>query len=179
VRSAIRLFRPPFLLNAHVVATERTSLERGQRAKVGPTKQYKSDRPMKPSAKFVTAAFLLIGCASTASAQSCWYYGECSLKLRGYYGTPYGGGPQYGSAAETSTDTVPPTVTGNKHRLGQSAPPLYLATGLERALLGSLLRVNTKRFAPTYSSGRSTLWLKVKNPKALAVKREAEEDWAI
>jgi hypothetical protein len=50
---------------------------------------------MKRSAKFVTAALLLIGCASTASAQSCWYYGECNLKQRGYYGTPYGGGPQF------------------------------------------------------------------------------------
>ena len=41
------------------------------------------------------AALLLIGGASTASAQSCRYYGECSLKQRGYYGTPYGGGPQF------------------------------------------------------------------------------------
>jgi hypothetical protein len=29
----------------------------------------------------------------------------------------------------------------------------------------------------TYRRGRSPLWLKVKNPKALAVIREAEEDW--
>jgi ATP-dependent DNA ligase len=28
-----------------------------------------------------------------------------------------------------------------------------------------------------YRSGRSPQWLKVKNPKAPAVKREAEEDW--
>jgi ATP-dependent DNA ligase len=28
-----------------------------------------------------------------------------------------------------------------------------------------------------YRSGRSTDWLKVKNPDAPAVKREAEEDW--
>jgi hypothetical protein len=52
---------------------------------------------MTRTAKFVTAALLLLGYASTASAQSCWYYGDCSLKQRGYYGTPYGGGPQYGS----------------------------------------------------------------------------------
>ena len=52
---------------------------------------------MKPSTKFIIAALLLIGGASTAPAQSCWYYGDCSLKQRGYYGTPYGGGPQYGS----------------------------------------------------------------------------------
>jgi hypothetical protein len=52
---------------------------------------------MKPRAKFVTAALLLIGGASTASAQSYWYNGDYALKQRGYYGTPYDGGPQYGS----------------------------------------------------------------------------------
>jgi hypothetical protein len=52
---------------------------------------------MKPFAEFVTAALLLIGCVCAASAQSCWSSGDCSLKQRGYYGTPYGGGPQYGS----------------------------------------------------------------------------------
>ena len=29
----------------------------------------------------------------------------------------------------------------------------------------------------SYWSGRSAHWVKVKNPKAPAVKREAEEDW--
>jgi len=47
---------------------------------------------MKPSAKFVIAALLLIGGASTASAQSCWSYGECNLGSQ--YGS--GGGDQYG-----------------------------------------------------------------------------------
>jgi bifunctional non-homologous end joining protein LigD len=35
----------------------------------------------------------------------------------------------------------------------------------------------SKRLGSTYSSGRSKYWVKVKNPKAPAVKREAEEDW--
>jgi bifunctional non-homologous end joining protein LigD len=35
----------------------------------------------------------------------------------------------------------------------------------------------SKRLGSLYRSGRSPLWLKVKNPKAPAVKREAEEDW--
>jgi hypothetical protein len=52
---------------------------------------------MKPSAKFMIAALLLISGASTASAQSYWYYGDYGLKQRGCYGTPYGGGPQYRS----------------------------------------------------------------------------------
>jgi ATP-dependent DNA ligase len=34
----------------------------------------------------------------------------------------------------------------------------------------------SKRLGSMYRSGRSPLWLKVKNPKAPAVKREAEED---
>ena len=36
----------------------------------------------------------------------------------------------------------------------------------------------SKRLGSPYRSGRSDHWLKVKNPAAPAVKREAEEDWA-
>src|SRR5262249_766798 len=35
----------------------------------------------------------------------------------------------------------------------------------------------SKRLGSIYRRGRSPLWLKVKNPSAPAVKREAEEDW--
>ena len=35
----------------------------------------------------------------------------------------------------------------------------------------------SKRLGSTYRSGRSASWVKVKNPNAPAVKREAEEDW--
>jgi bifunctional non-homologous end joining protein LigD len=35
----------------------------------------------------------------------------------------------------------------------------------------------SKRLGSLYRSGRSPHWVKVKNPKAPAVKREAEEDW--
>ncbi|MGC2081626.1 MAG: DNA ligase [Xanthobacteraceae bacterium] len=35
----------------------------------------------------------------------------------------------------------------------------------------------SKRLGSLYRSGRSPNWLKVKNPAAAAVKREAEEDW--
>jgi bifunctional non-homologous end joining protein LigD len=35
----------------------------------------------------------------------------------------------------------------------------------------------SKRKDSPYRSGRSPDWLKIKNPAALAVKREAEEDW--
>jgi bifunctional non-homologous end joining protein LigD len=35
----------------------------------------------------------------------------------------------------------------------------------------------SKRLGSTYHSGRSRHWLKVKNPAAPAVRREAEEDW--
>jgi bifunctional non-homologous end joining protein LigD len=35
----------------------------------------------------------------------------------------------------------------------------------------------SKRLGSFYRSGRSAHWVKVKNPKAPAVKREAEEDW--
>jgi bifunctional non-homologous end joining protein LigD len=35
----------------------------------------------------------------------------------------------------------------------------------------------SKRLGSTYRRGRSPLWLKIKNPNAPAVRREAEEDW--
>jgi bifunctional non-homologous end joining protein LigD len=35
----------------------------------------------------------------------------------------------------------------------------------------------SERLGSIYRRGRSPLWLKVKNPEAPAVKREAEEDW--
>jgi ATP-dependent DNA ligase len=35
----------------------------------------------------------------------------------------------------------------------------------------------SKRLGSVYRRGRSPLWVKVKNPNAPAVKREAEEDW--
>jgi len=35
----------------------------------------------------------------------------------------------------------------------------------------------SKRLGSSYRSGRSRHWIKVKNPEAPAVKREAEEDW--
>jgi bifunctional non-homologous end joining protein LigD len=36
----------------------------------------------------------------------------------------------------------------------------------------------SKRLGSQYRSGRSPHWIKVKNPNAPAVKREAEEDWS-
>jgi bifunctional non-homologous end joining protein LigD len=35
----------------------------------------------------------------------------------------------------------------------------------------------SKRLGSSYRSGRTMNWIKVKNPNAPAVKREAEEDW--
>jgi len=37
--------------------------------------------------------------------------------------------------------------------------------------------VVSKRLGSPYRSGRSPHWVKVKNPKAPAITREAEEDW--
>jgi hypothetical protein len=45
-------------------------------------------------------------------------------------------------------------------------------------ILGIVLNeVVSKRLGSPYRSGRSPHWIKVKNPKVPAVKREAEEDW--
>ena len=47
--------------------------------------------------KWLLAVILLIGAASSASAQTYWNYYGYGPKARGHYGTPYDGGPQYGS----------------------------------------------------------------------------------
>jgi len=39
------------------------------------------------------------------------------------------------------------------------------------------MKASWKRPGSPYRSGRSPDWLKMKNPEAPAVKREAEEDW--
>lgn len=47
--------------------------------------------------KCLLAAVMLITTVSAALAQThYWSYGCFGPKARGYYGTPYGGGPQYG-----------------------------------------------------------------------------------
>ena len=47
----------------------------------------------------------------------------------------------------------------------------------EHACKLGLEGIVSKRRDSCYRSGRSADWIKSKNPKAPAVKREAEEDW--
>ena len=57
---------------------------------------------------------------------------------------------------------------------------MNLRRGLFRLrIVGSALLegIVSKRKGSPYRSGRSPDWLKMKNPEAPAVKREAEEDW--
>jgi hypothetical protein len=41
----------------------------------------------------------------------------------------------------------------------------------------SAAKIVSKRLGSPHRAGRSAHWVKVKNPKAPAVNREAEEDW--
>ena len=43
--------------------------------------------------------------------------------------------------------------------------------------MGLVKGIVSKRKGSMYRSGRSPVWLKMKNPTAAAVKREEEEDW--
>jgi bifunctional non-homologous end joining protein LigD len=47
----------------------------------------------------------------------------------------------------------------------------------EHACKMGLEGIVSKRLGSSYRSGRSPDWLKMKNPEAPAVRREAEEDW--
>ena len=78
---------------------------------------------MKLPTKLLNAALLLIGAASAASAQTYWTYGPCSLKERGYYGTPYGGGPQYGSGGGDQYGYGPAYSYGKQAPAEPVAPP--------------------------------------------------------
>jgi bifunctional non-homologous end joining protein LigD len=60
----------------------------------------------------------------------------------------------------------------NEHMEGDG--PTVFAHACKMGLEG----IVTKRKDSAYRSGRSPDWLKMKNPAAPAVKREAEEDWA-
>ena len=54
-----------------------------------------SEKLLKLSASVLVGSLLLVSAASGASAAS--NSREHALAQRGYYGTPYGGGPQYGN----------------------------------------------------------------------------------
>jgi hypothetical protein len=67
-----------------------------------------------------------------------------------------------------SQDSVPFSAFSKISRVSMAHP------GLEIRL--RLLQVS-KRLGSPYRAGRSPHWLKIKNPAAPAVKREAEDDW--
>jgi bifunctional non-homologous end joining protein LigD len=64
-----------------------------------------------------------------------------------------------------------PGVRFNEHLEGDG--PTVFALACKMGLEG----IVSKRKGSPYRSGRSPDWLKMKNPAAPAVKREAEEDW--
>ena len=64
-----------------------------------------------------------------------------------------------------------PGLRFNEHLEGDG--PTVFAHACKMALEG----IVSKRKDSPYRSGRSPHWLKMKNPAAPAVKREAEEDW--
>jgi bifunctional non-homologous end joining protein LigD len=67
---------------------------------------------------------------------------------------------------------VAPGLRFNEH-LDNDDGPLVFAHACMMGLEG----IVSKRKDSSYRSGRSPDWIKSKNPAALAVKREAEEDW--
>ena len=64
-----------------------------------------------------------------------------------------------------------PGIRFNEHIEGDG--PTVFAHACKMGLEG----IVSKRLGSRYRSGRSTDWLKFKNPAAPAVQREAEEDW--
>jgi bifunctional non-homologous end joining protein LigD len=61
--------------------------------------------------------------------------------------------------------------------LSMSSSPATVRSSIA-TLAGSAARVSSaKRLGSPYRGGRFAHWVKVKNPNAPAVKREAEQDW--
>jgi hypothetical protein len=64
-------------------------------------------------------------------------------------------------------------------RLAMASPSTSISLAMARSsssacTLGCIL---SKRLGSAYRAGRVDCWLKIKNPTAPAIKREAEEDW--
>jgi bifunctional non-homologous end joining protein LigD len=64
------------------------------------------------------------------------------------------------------------SIVVNEHFTGDGA------TIFEHACKLGCEGIVSKRLGSPYRSGRSDHWIKVKNPKSPAVKREAGEDWS-
>ena len=64
-----------------------------------------------------------------------------------------------------------PGVQFNRHLMHRGDVVFQHACKME------LEGIVSKRLSSRYRSGRTTDWLKFKNPQAPAVRREAEEDW--
>jgi hypothetical protein len=61
---------------------------------------------------------------------------------------------------------------------GLLVPPARApASSTGEAVCHALEGIVSKRLGSPYRSGRSLHWVKIKNPAAPAVKREAEEEW--
>ena len=67
---------------------------------------------------------------------------------------------------------VAPGLRFNEH-IDEKDGPLVFAQACKLGLEG----IVSKRRDSLYRSGRSSDWIKSKNPTSPAVKREAEEDW--
>ena len=87
---------------------------------------------MKLPKKLFIAALLLMGTAFAAAAQTIWTYGGCSLKEKGYYGTPYDGGPQYGSGGGDQYG-YGPAYSYARQAPSCSDPPLTSRVGTRRS----------------------------------------------
>jgi ATP-dependent DNA ligase len=78
-----------------------------------------------------------------------------------------------GSQAPAGRAATAPTGASaiNEHFSGDGAVIYKHACGL------GCEGIVSKRLGSPYRAGRSAHWLKIKNPAAPAVKREAEEEW--
>jgi hypothetical protein len=76
-----------------------------------------------------------------------------------------------GHVRDRSLDPPRPGIVLNEHYDGEGDIVYKYACKL------GCEGIVSKRIGLPYRSGRSPLWVKVKNPKAPAVTREAEEDW--
>src|ERR1700733_14092006 len=96
---------------------------------------------------------------------------RCSICCGAGAVTTWSSAPSTCSSSTATTFGGPPCLAFNEHYTGDAAIIYKHACAL------GCEGIVSKRLGSPYRSGRSAHWLKIKNPAAPAVRREAEEEW--
>ena len=148
----------------------------GERGEVGPPGPA---GPPGPSGTSSTTLLRIVRatCDARAAPPSATRTKICSSPIAALQGIPRStqrkDRPSAAPAQQPTVQSSPRASNPHRDRVNKRAAQECALNGT----LGAPRRIVSKRLGSRYLSGRSPDWLKLKNPEAPAVKREAEEDW--